>query len=79
MCHFIVLTKLRLQNKDFSEFEVLESYKNKTPGVFVLMLEDYLERFWSQLTDINQLYKSLKFSVEESKSKGKLVFSLIYF
>ncbi len=54
--------------------QVKETYRNKTPGVFVILLEEYLKKFWSQIDGIEDLYQSLTFSLEESKNVGEVIF-----
>ena len=50
--------------------QVVQNYKDKTAGVFILCLEDYLKNFWGQLEQAQHIYQSLKHTVDESQSKG---------
>ena len=44
----------------------MNKYKSNTLGVFVLTLEDYLKKFWPNLTEATDLYESLSASLKES-------------
>jgi hypothetical protein len=54
--------------------DVVVEYSNKTVGVFVLGLENYMNNFWPDLKAAHDLFESLAASVQESKQKGRSIY-----
>ncbi len=50
---------------------MMTEYGTKTPGVFVINVQEYLQNFWPDLTNAYELYLSLKAALHEAKGKSK--------
>ncbi|PIK57161.1 putative DIS3-like exonuclease 1 [Apostichopus japonicus] len=50
--------------------EHFEEYKEKTKNVFVLLMKDYLERFWPELRQAQDIYESLVVALESETQHG---------